>query len=241
MRAVGRAFGVALAVVLLVVVARSLGPFIPAATAGVHDLGALAPIAFILVCAVAEVAFIPGSLLTLMAGAIFGLVEGTVLAMIGAMLGASVAFLVARHWIRGLVERWVLTSPKLAALDAALASEGRKIVFLARLTPLIPFNALNYALGVTRIRFMDYLIGSLGMLPGTLLYAYYGLVMGGVARLAAGASPPRTAAYHVLMAVGLLATIAMVAILTRAARRALAVAAVSGAGERASGRNPTRP
>jgi len=204
-------------------------------------MGVLAPIAFILLCAVAELAFIPGSLLTLAAGAIFGLVWGTVFAMIGATLGASAAFLVARHGIRGFVERRVLASPRLAALDAALASRGRKIVFLARLTPLIPFNALNYALGVTRIRFRDYLIGSLGMLPGALLYAYYGHVLGDVTRLAAGASPPQGAPYYVVLAVGLVATITIAAMLTRAARRALAASAAREAREGVPRENPTGP
>ena len=224
---VGRLIGLSLAslgVILLVLAGRSLASFVPAITAWVQSLGALAPIAFVLLYAVAEVAFVPGSLLTLAAGALFGVGWGTVVAMIGATLGASAAFLVARHLIRHRVENWIRASPKFAALDAALAHEGRKMVFLVRLTPLIPFNALNYALGVTRVRFVDYLVGSIGMLPGTLLYAYYGHVAGDVARLAAGSTPARDTAYYVLLAAGLVATIVLAAVLAGAARRALSAA-----------------
>jgi uncharacterized membrane protein YdjX (TVP38/TMEM64 family) len=214
-----------LALVLLAIAGRSLAPVIPAVTTRVQSLGALAPIAFVLFYAVAEVAFVPGSLLTLAAGAVFGVLWGTMLALVGATLGATGAFLVARYGARRRVEKWIRASPRFAALDRALAGEGRKIVFLMRLTPLIPFNALNYALGVTRVRFVDYLIGSIGMLPGTLLYTYYGHVAGDVARLASGAAAPRGTAYYVLLAAGLVATIAVTTILTRAARRTLAASA----------------
>jgi uncharacterized membrane protein YdjX (TVP38/TMEM64 family) len=210
-----------LALALLIVAGRSLAGLLPAVTLRVQSLGALAPIAFILVYAVAEIAFVPGSLLTLAAGALFGLVWGTAFAMAGATLGAVAAFLVARYALRRSVERRIQASPRFKALDAALEREGRKIVFLVRLTPLLPFNALNYALGVTRVRFADYLIGSIGMLPGTLLYAYYGHVVGDVARLAAGAAPPRGIEHYLLLGAGLLATIAVTVILTRAARRTL--------------------
>lgn len=212
----------ALVIVLLLVVGRSLAAFIPAVTIRIQHFGALAPIVFIFVYALAEIAFVPGGLLTLAGGALFGVIRGTVFAMIGATLGAVAAFLVARYAIRRFVKQRIEASPRFNALDAAIGGEGRKIVFLLRLTPLIPFNALNYALGVTRVRLVDYVIGSAGMLPGALLYAYYGHVVGDVARLASGASPPRGTAYYVFLAIGLLATIALTVILSRIARRALA-------------------
>ena len=218
---------VGLVIVLLVIAGRSLAPVIPAVTARVQSLGAFAPIAFLLFYAAAVAAFVPGSLLTLAAGAIFGLLWGTALAMAGATLGASAAFLVARYGARRPVERWIAASPKFAALDLALGGEGRKIVLLLRLTPLVPFNALNYGLGITRVRFVDYLIGMIGMLPGTVLYTYYGHVAGDVARVAAGAATPRGPAQYALLAAGLVATIAVTAILARAARRTLAASTSS--------------
>ena len=213
---------VVLVLALLVVAGHTLASVVPRITAKVTGLGVLAPVAFILFYAMADVAFVPGSLLTLTAGALFGPAVGTAVAMVGATLGASAAFLLARYVIRRRVEHWIHASPRLAALDAAVANEGRKIVFLMRLVPLIPFNALNYALGVTRVRFVDYLVASIGMLPGALLYSYYGHVAGDAARLAAGVAPPRGTGYYVLLVGGLLATIALTLVLTRAARHALA-------------------
>jgi|CXWL01.1.fsa_nt_gi uncharacterized membrane protein YdjX (TVP38/TMEM64 family) len=216
------------AVVLLFGAGRWLSSFLPVVTERIDRLGALAPLVFILMYAAAEIVMVPGSLLTLTAGALFGVVGGTTVAFVGATLGASFAFLIARYVVRRRVEQWVRASPKLASLDDAVAAEGRKIVFLVRLTPLIPFNALNYTLGVTQVRFVDYLVGSIGMVPGTLLYAYYGHVAGDVARLAAGTAPPRDPAYYALLAAGLVATLGLSLVLARIARRAITIPTLAG-------------
>ena len=184
-------------------------------------LGAWAPLAFVLGYILATVALVPGSILTLAAGALFGLWKGVLLAFIAATLGAAAAFLVARHLARDFVHRKLGGDPRVAAIDRAIGDHGRKIVFLLRLSPAFPFNLLNYLLGLTTVRFTDYLIASLGMLPGTFLYVYYGKVVGDVARLA-GPNPVRgTPAYYALLGVGLAATITVVAVVTRAARRTL--------------------
>ncbi len=99
--------------------------------------------------------------------------------------------------------------------------EGRKIVFLLRLSPVFPFNLLNYGLGLTQVRFVDYFVTSLGMIPGTLLYVYYGKLIGDVAVLAGGATVERGLGYYVVLVLGLIATIAVTTIVTRTARRAL--------------------
>src|SRR6185503_6399832 len=136
----------------------------------------------------------------------------------GATLGACAAFLVARYLARGAVERRLVDYPRFAAIDRAVAREGRKIVFLLRLSPIFPFSLLNYALGLTRVRFADYAVASLGMLPGTLLYVYYGKVLGDVAQVAAGAElgnqAPRDAAYWTVLGLGLLATVAVTFVVT---------------------------
>lgn len=166
----------------------------------------------------------PGSLLTLAAGAVFGVGLGTVYALLGATLGASGAFLISRHVARDAFQRRMAAYPRFNSIDQAVSREGWKVIFLLRLSPLFPFTLLNYALGLTRIRFVDFLIASVGMLPGTLLYTYSGKVAGDIAALAAGHSPPRTAAYYVVLGLGLAATVAVTTVVTRLARRALAAA-----------------
>ncbi|MBA3498264.1 MAG: TVP38/TMEM64 family protein [Gemmatimonadota bacterium] len=208
-------------VAVLVIAGRKAGALIPAFSAWVDGLGVWGPVVFVAGYAIAAVAFVPGSLLTLAAGAIFGLGKGTALVLVAATLGASAAFLVSRYLARGFVERRLAGNERFAAIDRAIGTQGRRIVFLLRLSPVFPFNLLNYALGLTRVRFADYLVASIGMLPGTLLYVYYGKVAGDVARLAGGAPMPRGPAYYGVLALGLVATVIVTTLVTRTARRAL--------------------
>jgi len=209
------------AVVGLIFLGRQVGGYIPVFAAWVDGLGVWGPLVFILAYALAAVAFVPGSLLTLAAGAIFGLVSGTVLVFIAATLGSSIAFLVSRYIARDAIARRVSANPKFAAIDRAVGAQGRKIVFLLRLSPVFPFNLLNYGLGLTQVRFTDYVMASVGMLPGTLLYVYYGKLAGDVAALAGGAAPEKGVAYYAVLVVGLLATVAVTTVVTRTARSAL--------------------
>jgi uncharacterized membrane protein YdjX (TVP38/TMEM64 family) len=157
----------------------------------------------------------------LAAGAIFGIGSGVIYVFIGASVGSGLAFLVSRYLARSLVERRLHEQPKFAAIDRAVAEQGRKIVFLLRLTPVVPFNFINYALGLTRVRFADYMLASFGMLPGTLLYVYSGKIAGDVATLAGNPSVAKGAGYYALLALGLVATVAVTTIVTRTARGAL--------------------
>jgi uncharacterized membrane protein YdjX (TVP38/TMEM64 family) len=228
---IGKLALAAVALAALFFFGRAAGAHFAAFAAWVQAQGALGPAIFVAGYAAAVVAFVPGSLLTLAAGAIFGLAWGTLYVLVAATLGASLAFLVARYAARGLVEEKLAGNPKLAAIDRAIGGEGRRIVLLLRLSPAFPFNVLNYALGLTRVRFADYLIASVGMLPGTLLYVYSGKLAGDVASLAGGAAPARGPGYWALLAVGLVATLLVTVLVTRTARRALAQAT---AGEVAS-------
>lgn len=212
---------VALAVFGVVLLGRQAGAYVPGFVAWVQSLGVWGPVAFVGGYAVAAVAFVPGSLLTLAAGAVFGIGQGVAYAFIGASLGATLAFLVSRYVARGAVERRLAGNPRYAAIDRAVAAEGLKIVTLLRLSPVFPFNALNYALGLTRVRLRDYVAACLGMLPGTLLYVYYGKIAGDVAALAAGAGVRRDAGYWLVLGLGLLATVVVTALVTRTARAAL--------------------
>ncbi|MDO8756544.1 MAG: TVP38/TMEM64 family protein, partial [Elusimicrobiota bacterium] len=168
-------------------------------------LGALGWVAFVLLYAFACVAFLPVSVLTLGAGAVFGVWLGFGLVWIGATVGACVSFLIGRHWLRGWVERKIAHRPLFAAIDAAVSVEGWRIVILTRLTPLFPFAIQNYAYGITRVGFREYAAASfLGMAPGTFMFVSIGAAAGEAVK--AGAGETRTPAEWAFYAVGLAAT-----------------------------------
>ena len=132
-----------------------------------------APLAFMAVYALATVLFLPGSVLTLAAGALFGVLPGALYSLAGATLGAALAFLVARH----LAGHWVACKAggRLRQLIEGVEAEGWRFVAFVRLVPLFPFNVVNYALGLTRIPLGAYVLASaLCMLPGALAYAWLG-------------------------------------------------------------------
>ena len=187
----------------------------------VDGLGVWGPVVFVGTYAVTTLAFIPGAWMTVVAGALFGLVQGTALVMTGATLGAAAAFLVSRHLARDLVARRVAGHRRFAAIDRAVGAQGFRMVLLMRLSPVFPFNLLNYSLGITTVRFIDYLAASIGMLPGTLLYCYSGVVAGDVARVAGGVATPRGPGDYGLLVVGLAATIGVTVLVSRVARAAL--------------------
>jgi uncharacterized membrane protein YdjX (TVP38/TMEM64 family) len=206
---------------LLVLAGREAGGLVPRFSGWVQSLGALGSIVFVAGYALATVAFVPGSLLTLAAGAIFGLLKGTLLVFIAAVLGSTAAFLVSRYAARAAIERRLQGDARFTAIDRAVGAQGRRIVFLLRLSPVFPFNLLNYALGLTRVKLADYVAASVGMLPGTLLYVYYGKLAGDVAALAGGAPVRKDAAYYAVLGLGLAATLVVTTLVTRLARRAL--------------------
>ena len=218
---VGRVVLLAAAVVGLILLGRQGGAYIPIFAEWVKGLGVWGPIAFIAGYVVAAVLFIPGSLLTLAGGAIFGLTKGVMIVFLAAVLGSSAAFLVSRYVARSSIERRLAGNARFAAIDRAVGAQGRKIVFLLRLSPVFPFTLLNYGLGLTNVRFVDYVIASIGMLPGTLLYVYYGKVIGDVAALAGGTAMEKGPADYAILILGLAATIVVTTIVTRIARRAL--------------------
>ena len=189
--------------------------------AWVESVGVWGPVVFVLAYATATVAFIPGSLLTLAAGAIFGLVNGTVLVLVGATIGSACAFLFSRHLARAAIEQRLARNPRFAEFDSIVGDEGFKIVFLLRLSLVFPFNLLNYALGLTRVRFRDYVLASVGMLPGSLLYTYYGKLAGDMAVLAGDGPAKGGTYYYFVLVLGLAAIILLTSLITRIASRAL--------------------
>lgn len=182
----------------------------------VARLGAWGPVLFIFAYVVAAVLLVPGSALTLGAGALFGVVWGSVYVSIGATLGATAAFLVGRYVARGWVAKKIEGNAKFAAIDRTVADEGWKVVGLTRLSPVFPFTVLNYAFGLTRVKLRDYVLASwIGMMPGTVMYVYIG-------SLARAADEKKSPAEWALYGVGLIATIVVTVFITRIARRALA-------------------
>lgn len=217
----GRLLVALVALVALFFVGDDVAAYIPAFANWVEGLGFWGPVVYAIGYAAATVAMVPGSLLTLAAGAVFGLAKGIATVFIGASAGATMAFLVSRYAARSWVEHRLEGHDRFAAIDEAIGEEGLKIAVLLRLSPVFPFNLLNYALGLTRISLRDYVIAHLGMLPGTLLYVYYGRVAGVVAEVATGVESGRGVGYWTSLILGLAATIVVTAIVTRIAGRAL--------------------
>lgn len=183
-------------------------------------LGPWGPVLFVLLYVAATVFFLPGSVLTLGAGFVFGVGLGAVVVSISATLGATAAFLVARYVARSWVARKIEGDARFRAIDEAVARDGWKIVGLLRLSPVVPFNLLNYAFGLTRVSLRDFVLASwIGMMPGGLMYVYLGSIAG---QLAGAARPPRTPVEWAFYGVGLVATVAATIYVTRVARRALA-------------------
>ena len=210
------------AIAALIALGRVAGGRVDEFRTWIDGFGVLGPIVFVAAYALGVVAFLPGAALTLAGGAIFGVVKGTAIVFAAAVLGSTLAFLIARYLARGFVEQRIAGNAQFAAIDRAIGQQGRKIVFLLRLSPVFPFSLGNYALGLTRVSLVDYGVAAAGMLPGTLLYVYLGSVAGEVASAAAsgGAQVGKTA----LTAVGLAATALVTIFVTRIARRALAEA-----------------
>ena len=198
-----------------------IGEWLLRAIEWIQTQGPIAWVVFVLAYIAAAVLLVPGTIPTLAAGFVFGLPLGVALVSAGSVLGAATAFLIgrflARDWIRGRIA----DLPRFAALDHAVSRDGFVIVLLTRLSPLFPFNLLNYALGITGVRFRDYFFASwIGMLPATVLYVYIGTLAGNVTELAAAELGDGWAARGLLVG-GFVATLILTVLITRKATLAL--------------------
>ena len=187
----------------------------------VDSLGSLGAIAFIVLYILATVAFLPGSILTLGAGVVFGVFFGSLYVFIGATLGAIAAFLVGRYLVRDWVAQKIAGNQKFTAIDQAVGQEGFKIVLLTRLSPIFPFFLLNYAYGVTGVSLKDYAIASVGMIPGTIMFVYIGSLAGNLATLGTQTPMVNPALEWTIRIIGFIATVAVTFYVTKLARRAL--------------------
>lgn len=176
---------------------------------------------YILIYVLAAVLLLSGAVLTLGAGAIFGVVQGSIIVSLASTLAATVAFLIGRYVARGWVAKQIEHKPNFKAIDSAVADEGWKIVGLTRLSPIFPFVFLNYAFGVTQVSLKDYAIASwIGMMPGTVMYVYIGSLAKDLATLGAG-SEQATTVQWILRIVGFIATVAVTVYVTKIAKKAL--------------------
>ncbi len=211
----------ALAALLAAAAALPLGEWFAAAVEWIGAHGMIAWIAYVGAYVLATVLVVPGSILTLAAGFLFGLPLGVILVSAGSVLGAAAAFLIGRFLARDWVAERIDKLPRFHALDIATRRDGFMIVFLARLSPLFPFNLLNYGLGLTAVPFKQYVLASwIGMLPVTILYVYVGSLAKNLAELTGGELEggwPTVA----LLAAGLVATAVLTVLVTRRANREL--------------------
>jgi uncharacterized membrane protein YdjX (TVP38/TMEM64 family) len=190
----------------------------------IQSLGIAGGIAFIGIYTLATILFIPGSLLTLGAGAVFDVLWGSIYVFIGATLGAISSFILGRYFARDWVAKKIENNSKFKAIDRAVAQSGFKIVLLTRLSPLFPFNLLNYALGITKVSLKDYSLASIGMIPGKVMYVYLGSLVGSVAKIGledATKNPEGDRLQWIIRIIGLVATVSVTLYITKIAKKAL--------------------
>ena len=187
----------------------------------INGLGVIAPLVFILAYIIITVAFLPASVITLGAGFVFGVVKGSILVFVGAMLGATAAFLIGRFVARDWIAKKVEGKSFFTALDNAIAEEGLKLIFLIRLSPAFPFNLLNYALGLTKVSLKDYVLGTTGIIPGTIMYVYLGSLIGDIAMLGAGETPSNPVISWIIRILIFVTVVAISLYIAKIARKAL--------------------
>jgi uncharacterized membrane protein YdjX (TVP38/TMEM64 family) len=218
------AVGVGVAAILVATRLLPLREWIVRLEGLVQGMGAAGMFLYGAVYVAAVVLFVPGIVLTLGAGFLFGLGWGIVVVSIASTIAAALAFLIARYLARGAVERLARKNPRFDAIDRAIGKEGWKVVALLRLSPLVPFSLSNYIYGLTSVRFTPYLVTSwAAMLPATLVYVYLG-----AAGRTIGEKTPRSPWEWALLGAGLAATAAVTVLLRRVARKELAKEALEG-------------
>jgi uncharacterized membrane protein YdjX (TVP38/TMEM64 family) len=204
---------------LLIVRSLPVDSGIEVLTHWVGDKGIWGPMVYGLVYIVAALLFIPGSVLTLAAGAVFGLSVGTIVVSLSSTTAAALSFLIARHVARAKVEEKAQGYPLFGAVDSAIGQAGWRMVGLLRLSPLMPFSLGNYLYGLTAVPFWPYTLASwVAMLPGTFMYVYFGHI-GSLAL--AGGDPQGGTGKTIMTVVGLIATVAVTFYVSRLANNAI--------------------
>lgn len=195
-------------------------PWLEALIVRIAHMGAWGILLFVAAYVGAAVTLAPAFLLTFAAGAIFGLWRGTLIVYCAALLGSVAVYGLAAPLAHGRIMRRLERDKRVAAIRRAVIGDALWVMFLLRLSPLVPYNLLNYGLALSGVRLKDFILASVGMLPAIVMYVYYGKIIGDVAKIAAGVSPPRGPGYYVLLIAGLIATIVATTSMTRASKRA---------------------
>lgn len=196
-----------------------LAPYLPEFTKWVGSLGVWGPLAFIAVYIIGVICLMPVFLLTIASGAVFGVTHAALYVMTASLTGALCSFLIARYLIRGKIIERISRDARLSAIDRAVGEDGRRLVFFLRLSPVVPFVLTNYALGATRVKLPDYLLGTLGMTPIVVSYAAFGKAAG-----ATNTVTGESALSWPVLGVGIVATVFLGWLIARIARRAIAEA-----------------
>jgi len=187
----------------------------------VENAGAAGPLILLALYVIACVFMLPSWFLAIGAGSIYGILNGSLIVSVSTAAGASAAFLTGRYLAREKIARRFGRNETFRVIDEAVASEGWKIVFLTRLSPAFPFNIVNYIYGFSGISFRHYFLASwAGMIPGTVMYVYIGALASDLASLGEE-NRVRTSLQWAMTAAGFAATLAVTALITRIARKAL--------------------
>ena len=182
----------------------------------------LGVVVFIPVYALWVTLLLPGIWASMVAGLLYGTWSGSLIVFIGACLGAEATFLLGRHWLRDWTRARLERFPKLQAIEKAVSREGLKLVMLTRLSPAFPFSLLNLAYGLSDVKWRDYSLGLIAILPGTVLFCALGSLAGDAARFGEVLAGETSAGAWILRIIGVLATLAAVWLAGRAARQGLA-------------------
>jgi uncharacterized membrane protein YdjX (TVP38/TMEM64 family) len=182
----------------------------------------LGAVVFIPIYALWVTLLLPGVWASMLAGALYGTVWGSVIVAVGATLGAEVVFLLGRGWLRAWARRRLATAPKLQAVEQAVSRQGLRLVLLTRLSPAFPFSLLNLAYGLSDVSLRDYTLGLIGILPGTVLFCALGQLAGDVSRFGDVLTGHADAAVWMVRLLGIAATVAVTVLITRVAQKALA-------------------
>lgn len=209
-----RAAGIAVPLIAGITIGQLATPYLPGFSAWVQTLGVWAPLAFLAAYVGVVLLMLPAFLLTMAAGAVFGVVNGSLLVLTGATIGGTLAFLLGRTVLRASVARRVAAHPTLSAVDRVIGDDGLRLMFLLRLSPAIPFVLSNYALGVTRVRTRHFVMAMPGMLPIIASYAAFGAA-GVQAANGKGALPMP------VLVLGVVATVVLGLLFARMTQRAI--------------------
>jgi len=201
---------------------RSFGHHIPQVEARLAELGPWSYAVFVGLVVVGTSLFVPDTVFAVIAGALFGVVAGTLVMVAGCLLTAAFDYALARQFLQNAVRPWLERQPKLAAIVQAVDREGFRFQFLLRLTPINPVT-VSYVLGATGTRFVPFLVACLGIVPGLFVEVYFGYVAKHMAKVSGGVSEHSTM-HSALTIAGLILCVAVLVYVVRIARRALAQA-----------------